>query len=45
MTTSELGHVAKDPVDLPPEQRKEVEAFLEAVDDHDDVHRVYAALK
>jgi YebC/PmpR family DNA-binding regulatory protein len=45
VTTSEMGYVPKQPVELPPEQRKEVEEFLEALDDHDDVHRVYAALK
>jgi YebC/PmpR family DNA-binding regulatory protein len=45
VTTSELGYVAKDPVDLAPEQRAEVEGFLEAIDDHEDVHRIYAALR
>jgi YebC/PmpR family DNA-binding regulatory protein len=45
VTASDLGYVAKDPVDLPPDQRRDVEAFLEAIDDHDDVHRIYAALK
>jgi YebC/PmpR family DNA-binding regulatory protein len=44
ITVSELGYVAKEPLELPPEQRTEVEAFLEAIDDNDDVHRVYAAL-
>jgi hypothetical protein len=32
-------------MDLPPDQRKEVEDFLSAIDDHDDVHRIYAALR
>jgi len=45
VTTSEMGFVAKEPLDLPPDQRAEVEEFLEAIDDHDDVHRVYAALR
>ena len=45
VSTSEVGYVAKDPMDLPPEQRTEVESFLESVDDHDDVHRIYAALR
>jgi YebC/PmpR family DNA-binding regulatory protein len=45
VTTSEIGWVAKEPMDLPPEQRRDVEAFLEAIDDHDDVHRIYAALR
>jgi len=45
VTVSELAYVAKEDVDLPPEQRAEVEAFLEALDEHDDVHRIYASLK
>jgi YebC/PmpR family DNA-binding regulatory protein len=45
VTTSELGYVAKEDVDLPADQRAEVESFLEALDDHDDVHRVYTNLK
>jgi YebC/PmpR family DNA-binding regulatory protein len=45
VTTSELGYVAKDPVDLSPDDRASVEAFLEAIDDQDDVHRIYAALR
>jgi YebC/PmpR family DNA-binding regulatory protein len=45
ITVSELGYVAKEDMDLPPEQRAEVVAFLEAIDDNDDVHRVYAALR
>jgi YebC/PmpR family DNA-binding regulatory protein len=43
--TAELGYVAKDPVELPAEQRAVVEAFLEKIDEHDDVHRVHAGLK
>jgi YebC/PmpR family DNA-binding regulatory protein len=45
VTTSEMGYVPKEPMDLPPDQRKEVEDFLSAIDDHDDVHRIYAALR
>lgn len=45
MTTSEMGYVPKETTDLPPEQRKDVEEFLEAIDDQDDVHRIYAALR
>ncbi|MCG3133260.1 MAG: putative transcriptional regulatory protein [Planctomycetes bacterium] len=45
VTASEIGYVAKEPVQLSPEQRTEVEAFLEALDDHDDVHRIYTALR
>ena len=45
VTAADLGYVAKDPVELPAAQRAEVETFLERLDDHDDVHRIYAALK
>jgi transcriptional/translational regulatory protein YebC/TACO1 len=45
VTASELGYAAKDKLDLAPEARTEVEAFLEALDDHDDVHRIYTALR
>jgi YebC/PmpR family DNA-binding regulatory protein len=45
VTLSEMGYVPKDPLDLRPEARKEVEEFLEAIDDQDDVHRIYAALR
>lgn len=45
VTTSELGFKPKNLVDLSPEQAKEVSEFLQAIDDNDDVHRVYAALK
>ena len=37
--------LAKNPAELPEAARKEVVEFLNALDDHDDVHRVYAALK
>ena len=43
--SAELGYVAKDPIALSAEHRAQVEAFLERLDDHDDVHRVYAAMK
>ena len=45
VTTSELGYVPKEGVALDAAKRKDVEDFLEALDDHDDVHRIYAALK
>jgi YebC/PmpR family DNA-binding regulatory protein len=45
VASAELGYVAKDPVALPPDQRAQVVAFLERLDEHDDVHRVYAAMK
>ena len=45
VVTSELGYVAKNFPDLTDEQRTEVGEFLHALDDNDDVHRVWAALK
>jgi YebC/PmpR family DNA-binding regulatory protein len=45
VTLSEMGYVPKEPMELAPEHRTEVEEFLEAVDDHDDVHRLYTALR
>jgi len=44
VSASELGYVPKEPVALSADERAEVEAFLERIDDHDDVHRIYAAL-
>lgn len=45
VATAELGYRAKDPVALSPEDHSKVTAFLERLDEHDDVHRVYAAIK
>jgi YebC/PmpR family DNA-binding regulatory protein len=45
VTTAEMGYVAKNFVDVTDAQRAEVVAFLNAIDEHDDVHRVYTALK
>jgi YebC/PmpR family DNA-binding regulatory protein len=45
VTKSEMNYIAKQFTDLGDEQRKEVADFLNEVDDHDDVHRVYAALR
>lgn len=45
VTTSELGHVAKTYPALSDEQRGEVGAFLQALEDNDDVHRVWAAVR
>jgi len=45
IVTSELTYQAKNPVELSASQHQEVVNFLNSVDDHDDVHRVYAALK
>lgn len=45
VTVSEMRYQAKNMVDVSAAERTEVVEFLTAVDDHDDVHRVYAALK
>ncbi len=45
VTTSEMSYVAKNPVELSAEHKKEVVDFLDAIDDHDDVHRIYTAVK
>jgi len=45
VVTSELGYVAKSFPPLDEAQRAEVGEFLQAAEDHDDVHRVWAALK
>ncbi len=45
VTTSEMSYLAKNYVELSDLQKKEVGDFLTALDEHDDVHRVYAALK
>jgi len=45
VVTSELGYVAKTFPELDDAQRSEVGEFLQALDDHDDVQRVWAAMK
>jgi transcriptional/translational regulatory protein YebC/TACO1 len=45
IVASEMRYLAKNPVELGDAARQEVAEFLNALDDHDDVHRVYAALK
>jgi YebC/PmpR family DNA-binding regulatory protein len=45
VVTSELGYVPKNFPELTDEQRQEAGEFLQALEDHDDVHRVFAALK
>ena len=45
ITASEIRYLAKSSTDLDAEAKKEVTDFLNAIDDHDDVHRVYAAIK
>lgn len=43
--TSELGYVPKNVPQLSDDQMGEVGEFLQSLDDHDDVHRVWAAVK
>ncbi len=45
VVTSELGYIPKQFTTLTEEQRAEVGEFLHFLDEHDDVHRVWAALK
>jgi YebC/PmpR family DNA-binding regulatory protein len=45
VVTSELGYVPKNFPDLTESQRMEVGEFLQALEEHDDVHRVWAAVK
>lgn len=44
VTMSQLGYVAKNKVELSPEQRKEVEEFLGKVDDLEDVQRIFVGM-
>lgn len=45
IVTSELGYVAKSYPELSEEDRQQVGEFLQTLEDHDDVHRVWAAVK
>lgn len=45
VVTSELGYVAKQFPTLTDQQRAETGEFLQSLEDHDDVHRVWAAVK
>ena len=45
ITASEMRYVAKSFTEVSEAHRKEVGDFLNALDDHEDVHRVYAAFK
>ncbi len=44
VVTSELGYVAKSKVSLSDIEREETGEFLQKLEDHEDVHRVWAAL-
>lgn len=43
--TSEIGYQPKTISELTEEQQQEVGEFLQALDEHDDVHRVWAAVR
>jgi YebC/PmpR family DNA-binding regulatory protein len=45
LVTSELGYIAKSFPELTDEQRQQTGEFLQTLEDHDDVHRVWAAVK
>lgn len=45
VVTSELGYVPKQFPDLTEQQKAEAGEFLQELDDHDEVHRVWAAMK
>lgn len=45
ISKAELGYVAKNMIELAPDARKEVEQFLGDINDYDDVHRVYTAIR
>jgi len=45
VATSELGYLPKNYPSLTDAQRGEVGEFLQSLDDHDDVHRVWAAVR
>ncbi len=45
VVTSELGYLAKNFPKLTDEQRAHAGEFLQTFEDHDDVHRVWAAIK
>jgi len=45
VSAAEIRYVAKNSTDIGEAARQHVTNFLNALDDHEDVHRVYAALK
>ncbi|MBA3881678.1 MAG: YebC/PmpR family DNA-binding transcriptional regulator [Chthoniobacterales bacterium] len=45
VVTSELGYIAKSHPELTDEERAHTGEFLQTLEDHDDVHRVWAAFK
>lgn len=45
VVTSEMGYLPKQYPELSEAQRAEVGEFLQALEDHDDVHRIWAAVR
>jgi YebC/PmpR family DNA-binding regulatory protein len=45
LSASEIRFVAKSPVELGEAEKAQVSEFLNAIDDHDDVHRLYVGMK
>ena len=45
VVTSELGYIAKNFPELNDEEQARTGEFLQALEDHDDVHRVWAAIR
>lgn len=45
VVTSEPGYIPKNFCKLSDDQREEVGEFLESLDEHDDVHRIWAAIE
>ena len=45
IVASELRYVAKNPAEVSSADRESVTAFLNELDDHDDVHRLYVGMK
>ncbi len=45
VVTSEIGYMPKNYPELTEQQRAEAGEFLQTLDDHDEVHRVWAAMK
>jgi YebC/PmpR family DNA-binding regulatory protein len=45
VVTSELGYIPKSFPELTAEEREHTGEFLQTLEDHDDVHRVWAAIK
>jgi len=45
ITTAEISYIAKNTVEVAEAEKKDVIEFLNTIDDHDDVHRIYTAIK